>query len=318
MLLLDEPFGALDAFTREELWCAMRDLQARKVQRHPGHATCAKRVPADTVYVMSKAARAHPGQTADRPARPRDLEITYTPRFTDIVHELRGRIGARPKNRRQAGGRRHGGAAPFDEIRASALRRWSCWWPSWRWAADLPPSTSSEFIFPARRAGVEQTWPSIRATIIRHAWRTFWVTMIGFGLAIVVGVLLGFLMGSSRLAYKAMYPLMVAFNALPKGGLHADPGGLVRHRHRPAIPPPSLISFFPIAVNIATGLATLEPGWKTCCACWAPSRWDVLHQGGPAALDALLLRLAQGGHHAGLRRHHGVGDDGQQRASATC
>jgi NitT/TauT family transport system ATP-binding protein len=26
--------------------------------------------------------------------RPRDLEITYTKEFTDIVHELRGHIGA--------------------------------------------------------------------------------------------------------------------------------------------------------------------------------------------------------------------------------
>ena len=29
--------------------------------------------------------------------RPRDLEITYTPAFTDIVHELRGHIGAARK-----------------------------------------------------------------------------------------------------------------------------------------------------------------------------------------------------------------------------
>ena len=29
MLLLDEPFGALDAFTREELWCLLRDLWTR-------------------------------------------------------------------------------------------------------------------------------------------------------------------------------------------------------------------------------------------------------------------------------------------------
>jgi NitT/TauT family transport system permease protein len=36
-----------------------------------------------------------------------------------------------------------------------------------------------------------------RGEIAKHAWRTFWVTMVGFGIAIVVGVLLGFLIGSS-------------------------------------------------------------------------------------------------------------------------
>ena len=49
---------------------------------------------ADTVYVMSKS----PGRMVVRREidlpRPRDLEITYTPQFTDIVHELRGHIGA--------------------------------------------------------------------------------------------------------------------------------------------------------------------------------------------------------------------------------
>ena len=75
----------------------------------------------------------------------------------------------------------------------------------------------SEFIFPSPARIAEQTWEH-RGAILGHAWRTFWVTMVGFGIAIVVGVLLGFLMGSSRLAYDAMYPLMTGFNALPKAG----------------------------------------------------------------------------------------------------
>ena len=60
----------------------------------------------------------------------------------------------------------------------------------------------SEFIFPSPMRILEQTWEH-RGTILGHAWRTFWVTMVGFGIAIVVGVLLGFLMGSSKLAYIA-------------------------------------------------------------------------------------------------------------------
>ena len=96
MLLLDEPFGALDAFTREELWCILRDLWM--VQKFNvilvTHDLRESVFLADTVYVMSKS----PGRFVvkreiDLP-RPRELEITYTKEFTDIVHELRGHIGA--------------------------------------------------------------------------------------------------------------------------------------------------------------------------------------------------------------------------------
>jgi NitT/TauT family transport system ATP-binding protein len=96
MLLLDEPFGALDAFTREELWCTLRDLQAAQKFNVilVTHDLRESVFLADTVYVMSKSpGRMIVKREIDLP-RPRDLEITYTPRFTDIVHELRGHIGA--------------------------------------------------------------------------------------------------------------------------------------------------------------------------------------------------------------------------------
>jgi len=96
MLLLDEPFGALDAFTREELWCTLRDLHAAQrfnvilVTHDLREATFL----ADTVYVMSRS----PGRMLVRREiglpRPRELDVTYTAGFTDIVHELREHIGA--------------------------------------------------------------------------------------------------------------------------------------------------------------------------------------------------------------------------------
>ncbi len=96
MLLLDEPFGALDAFTREELWCTLRDLQAAQKFNVilVTHDLRESVFLADTVYVMSRS----PGRFVVRREidlpRPRDLEVTYTPAFTQIVHELRGHIGA--------------------------------------------------------------------------------------------------------------------------------------------------------------------------------------------------------------------------------
>jgi NitT/TauT family transport system ATP-binding protein len=97
ILLLDEPFGALDAFTREELWCALRDLQAeRKVTvMLVTHDLREAVFLADTVYVMSSRPGRIVRQCEVGIARPRDLEVTYTPPFQDVVHELRALIGGR-------------------------------------------------------------------------------------------------------------------------------------------------------------------------------------------------------------------------------
>ena len=96
MLLLDEPFGALDAFTREELWNVLRDLWT--LQRFNvilvTHDLREAAYLADTIYVMSK----RPGRIVARRdvdlPRPRDLEVTYSKPFADLVLELRQQIGA--------------------------------------------------------------------------------------------------------------------------------------------------------------------------------------------------------------------------------
>jgi NitT/TauT family transport system ATP-binding protein len=94
ILLLDEPFAALDTFTREELWAVLQDLWSfRKctvilVTHELREAVYL----AQTVHVMS----ARPGRilktsTIDIP-RPRTLECTFEPGFVDLVHDLRHHI----------------------------------------------------------------------------------------------------------------------------------------------------------------------------------------------------------------------------------
>ena len=96
LLMLDEPFGALDVFTREELWL---ELQTVCGALKPSvilvtHDLREAVFLADRVLVMS----ARPGRMiAERSigfARPRVLDDLYTPAYQDLVHELRGFISA--------------------------------------------------------------------------------------------------------------------------------------------------------------------------------------------------------------------------------
>ena len=101
LLMLDEPFAALDMFTREELWLALQDVW---LARSPTvilvtHDLREAVFLADRVLVMS----ARPGRIiAERTIaseRPRRLDTTYEPYSVAIIHELREHIGtARSSN----------------------------------------------------------------------------------------------------------------------------------------------------------------------------------------------------------------------------
>jgi NitT/TauT family transport system ATP-binding protein len=94
LLMLDEPFAALDSFTREELWCVMRDLHAARPVTIVlvTHDLREAAFLADRIFCMS----ARPGRIiAERRVpfpRPRSLDVTYTGEYTDLVHDLRQQI----------------------------------------------------------------------------------------------------------------------------------------------------------------------------------------------------------------------------------
>jgi NitT/TauT family transport system permease protein len=113
--------------------------------------------------------------------------------------------------------------------------------------------------------------------ILEAAWVTLWRTLVGFGLALVVGCALGAIIGMSTLAHKSAYPLLVAFNAIPKSAFVPILVVWFGTGSMPAVLTAFLLAFFPITVNVATGLATLEPELE-----------DVLRSLGAHRLDVLL------------------------------
>jgi NitT/TauT family transport system ATP-binding protein len=99
LLMLDEPFGALDQFTREELWAIMQELwiKLRPTVLLVTHDLKEAGYLANRICVM----RARPGQIIDDAevpfARPRTIEMTYTPAFVALTQRLRELIvTARP------------------------------------------------------------------------------------------------------------------------------------------------------------------------------------------------------------------------------
>jgi len=95
ILLLDEPFGALDAFTREELWDTLQVLwmERRFTVVLVTHELTEAVYLADTVHVVSsRPGRIIYSRPIDLP-RPRKLAERFTPDFVDIVRDLRNHVG---------------------------------------------------------------------------------------------------------------------------------------------------------------------------------------------------------------------------------
>jgi len=133
----------------------------------------------------------------------------------------------------------------------------------------LPPPTT------VARAIVDY-WPAIQ----RNSLITLWATLIGFGMAVGFGLLLGLLVGWSRTIYSGLYPLMIGFNAIPKVAVVPILVLWFGIGFIPAVLTAFLISFFPIVVNVATGLATIEPELEDVLKALGASKLDIMRKVG--------------------------------------
>ena len=133
----------------------------------------------------------------------------------------------------------------------------------------LPPPTSVA-------QAIYDYWPAI----YRNSLVTLWSTAVGFLLAVVFGLALGLLVGWSRSIYAGLYPLMIGFNAIPKVAVVPILVLWFGIGFMPAMLTALLISFFPIVVNVATGLATIEPELEDVLKALGASKLDIMRKVG--------------------------------------
>ena len=110
-------------------------------------------------------------------------------------------------------------------------------------------------------------------------WQTLWRTVLGLAIAVIFGTLLGMVMGFSKLARDALYPLLVGFNAIPKATLVPVLALLFIGQHDfNTVLMAFLISFFPIAVSVGIGLSTLEPEYRDILRALGASRFTIFRK----------------------------------------
>ena len=134
-------------------------------------------------------------------------------------------------------------------------------WPNYKMASpsDLPPAF----------------W-KYKELFVTMGWQSLWRTVAGLALAVVFGTLLGMVMGFSKIARDALYPLLVGFNAIPKATLVPVISLIFIGQHDfNTVLMAFMISFFPIAVSVGIGLSTLEPEYRDILRALGASRFTI-------------------------------------------
>ena len=135
---------------------------------------------------------------------------------------------------------------------------------------DMP-----NYVLPRPSVVFVEMW-NFKGALFFNSIQTLWTTLAGFVIAVIFGLGLGIFIGWSKAIYNGLYPVMIGFNSIPKVAvvpilvLWFGVGSI------PAIITAFLISFFPIVVNVATGLATLEPEMEDVLRALGANKLEIM------------------------------------------
>jgi len=142
------------------------------------------------------------------------------------------------------------------------------------WEAVVALLGVQQIVLP-RPTAIAVTLVDKAGPIAFHARHTLVTTLIGFGAAVGLGLLLGFAIGASVTVHEALYPLLVGFNSIPKAAVVPLLVMWFGIGAVPAVLTAFLLAFFPVAVNVALGLATLEAELRDVLRALGASRWQI-------------------------------------------
>jgi NitT/TauT family transport system permease protein len=147
------------------------------------------------------------------------------------------------------------------------------------------------FILPSP-LDVWHSFISHTSLIISNALQTLMTTVAGFALGVAAGLLFGLLIGASPTIYEGFYPIMIGFNSIPKVAIVPVLVIWFGIGTVPAIITAFATATFPIVVNVATGLATIEPEWQDVLRVLGARKWQILTKIGiPRAMPYFFASL---------------------------
>lgn len=159
------------------------------------------------------------------------------------------------------------------------------------WWAAVSLFGIQDYILPSPLQAVGALWKH-RYPLALHGGATLMATLLGFGVAVVFGLLLGILIGSFRLVYSALYPMLIAINSVPKAALVPILVIWFGTGQVPAVITAFMLSFFPVVVNVASGFATIEPELVDVLRSLGASRLDIVRKVGiPRSLPHFFASL---------------------------